>query len=101
MQSPAGLRIGQRRGILDPLTRWRRTASAGPCAAGTPVLGLIRGSEVMRFCSMVGILLLAGCSMFSSKSGGTSILTLNNPYWEQLNVEVVLPSRSECKKCEG
>src|SRR5207248_134627 len=101
MQSPAGLPIGQRRGILDPLTRWRRTGSAGPCAAGTPVLGLIKGSEVMRFCSMVGILLLAGCSMFSSKSGGGSTLTLNNPYWEQVNVEVVLTRSSDCENRDG
>jgi hypothetical protein len=64
-------------------------------------LGLIRGSEVMRFCSMVGILLLAGCSMFSSKSGGTSTLTLNNPYWEQVNVEVVLTRSSDCENRDG
>jgi hypothetical protein len=55
----------------------------------------------MRFCSMVGILLLAGCSMFSSKSGGTSTLTLNNPYWEQVNVEVVLTRSSDCENRDG
>jgi len=55
----------------------------------------------MRFCSMLGILLLAGCSMFSSKSGGTSTLTLNNPYWEQVNVEVVLTRSSDCENRDG
>src|SRR5436305_15343406 len=55
----------------------------------------------MRFGWMMGFLLLAGCSMFSSNSGGGSTLTLNNPYWEQANVEVVLTRSSDCENRDG
>ena len=55
----------------------------------------------MRFGWMIGFLLLAGCSMFSSKSGGSSTLTLNNPYWDQVNVEIVLTRSSDCENRDG
>jgi len=55
----------------------------------------------MRFGWTMGFLLLAGCSMFSSKSGGSSTLTLNNPYWDQVNVEIVLTRSSDCENRDG
>ena len=55
----------------------------------------------MRFYWIAGSLLLAGCSMFSSKSGGGSTLTLNNPYWDQVNVEIVLTRSSDCENRDG
>jgi hypothetical protein len=42
---------------------------------------------------VAGMLLLAACS-FTSKDGST--LTLNDPYWERVNVEVVITKLASC-----
>ena len=50
----------------------------------------------MRRCCTLMFLLLAGCGMFASKPADMSILTLNDPYWERVNVEVVITRSSDC-----
>ena len=48
----------------------------------------------MRFClSLVAALLLAACA---SKGAGTATLTLNDPYWDRVNVEVVVTKSADC-----
>jgi hypothetical protein len=51
----------------------------------------------MRFCWVVGAFALAGCGMFSSRPADTATLTLNDPYWERVNVEVVITRSSDCE----
>ena len=55
-----------------------------------------KGQGVMRFCGLIALLLLTGCSMFSSPSGGGSRLTLNDPYWDRVSVEIVITSNTDC-----
>ena len=51
--------------------------------------------------SFILVLLLAGCSMFDSKPNGTATLTLNDPYWDQVNVEIVLTRSADCENRDG
>ena len=39
---------------------------------------------------------LAGCSAFSSAPAGVSVLTLNDPIWERVNVELVITRSADC-----
>jgi hypothetical protein len=57
----------------------------------------------MRFSSLaIASLVLAGCSMFSSAPADSSRLTLNDPYWERVNVELVITRRGDCdSRAEG
>ena len=41
---------------------------------------------------------LAGCS---GGSGGAATLTLSDPYWDRVNVEVVITKRSDCDSREA
>jgi hypothetical protein len=50
----------------------------------------------MQFYWPIVFLLLAGCSMFGSPSGGGARLTLNDPYWDHVNVEIVITSNTDC-----
>jgi hypothetical protein len=51
----------------------------------------------MRFRGgLVSLLLLAGCGVLSSKPADTSTLTLNDPYWDRVNVEVVITRSGDC-----
>jgi hypothetical protein len=60
----------------------------------------------MRYAGMPGVwlsifmvsLLMAGCS---SPPSGTTKLTLNNPYWDRVNVEVALTKRGDCEPGTG
>ena len=47
----------------------------------------------MRFCWIIFCLSLAACSSAPSDS---STLTLNDPYWERVNVELVITKRADC-----
>jgi hypothetical protein len=47
----------------------------------------------MRLFLVIVPLLLAACG---SKSADTSTLILNDPYWERVNVEVVITKRADC-----
>lgn len=40
-----------------------------------------------------GLLALAGCS---SAAPGSAKLVLNDPYWERVNVEIVITKRADC-----
>jgi hypothetical protein len=73
----------------------------GPAFRKDDGIGRERGITGMRFCWMAGLSLLAGCSMFSSKSTGESSLTLNNSYWDQVNVEIVLTRSTDCENREA
>ena len=46
-------------------------------------------------------LFVAACSSDSSSSGGTTRLTLNNPFWDRVNVEVVYTKRGDCNQGDG
>jgi hypothetical protein len=51
----------------------------------------------MRFWTPVaaaGVVLLAGCS--SPQPADTTQLTLNNPYWDRVNVQLVITRGSDC-----
>src|SRR5436190_19903696 len=50
----------------------------------------------MRFYWLIVFLLLAGCSMFGGPSSGGSRLTLNDPYWDRVTVEIVITSNTDC-----
>jgi hypothetical protein len=50
----------------------------------------------MRFYVAGMLFLLAGCGMFSSTPADTAKLSLNDPYWERVNVEVVITRRGDC-----
>ncbi|HLY44112.1 MAG TPA: hypothetical protein VKQ73_00930 [Stellaceae bacterium] len=42
---------------------------------------------------LLGIFVVAACS---SSPKGSSTLTLNDPYWDRVNVEVVITKRADC-----
>ncbi len=50
----------------------------------------------MRSFLAIALSLLAGCSVFSSKPADTASLTLNNPSWDRVNVEVVITKSTDC-----
>jgi hypothetical protein len=51
----------------------------------------------MRFCGSAVLLLgVAGCAAFSSTPAGVSVLTLNDPAWDRVNVEVVITKSADC-----
>jgi hypothetical protein len=51
----------------------------------------------MRFAAVLAsVLLLAACSSLSRPADG-SRLTLNNPYWERVNVQLVITKSSDCE----
>jgi hypothetical protein len=50
----------------------------------------------MQLYWLIGFSLLAGCSMFGSPSGGGSQLTLNDPYWDRVTVEIVITKNTDC-----
>jgi hypothetical protein len=50
--------------------------------------------SAMRFRAMLaGLLSLAACS---STPSNTATLTLNDPYWDRVNVEIVITKRGDC-----
>jgi hypothetical protein len=50
--------------------------------------------SAMRFRAMLaGLLSLAACS---STPSNTASLTLNDPYWDRVNVEIVITKRADC-----
>jgi hypothetical protein len=51
----------------------------------------------MRYRAWLVVLFLAGCS---SAPGGTAALTLNDPYWDKVNVEIVITKRADCDSRE-
>jgi hypothetical protein len=46
--------------------------------------------------NIVGLILLAGCS--SAPLAGSTRLSLNNPYWDRVNVQLVVTRNSDCDK---
>jgi hypothetical protein len=50
----------------------------------------------MRVCCTLMLLLLAGCGAFDSKPKDSASLTLNDPYWDRVNVELVLTKNGDC-----
>ena len=51
---------------------------------------------LMRFSWSIGFLLLAGCGMLSSKPADTATLSLNDPYWDRVTVEIVITKNTDC-----
>jgi hypothetical protein len=52
----------------------------------------------MRYrAGLMGLLLAAACS---SAPAGTATLTLNDPYWDKVNVEIVITKRADCDSHE-
>jgi hypothetical protein len=57
------------------------------------------GPDMRILALLAGVLALAACS---SPPPGTSKLTLNDPYWDRVNVEIVITKRSDCdSRAEG
>jgi len=56
--------------------------------------------QVLRVGALLaGLLALAACG---SKPGDISTLTLNDPYWDRVNVELVITKRADCdSRAEG
>jgi hypothetical protein len=52
----------------------------------------------VRFPGICALLLLAGCSLVSGPPKGASQLTLRDPLWERVNVEIVVTRGSDCDK---
>ena len=51
----------------------------------------------MRFAAVLAsVLSLAACSSLSTPADG-SRLTLNNPYWERVNVQLVITKSADCE----
>ena len=52
-----------------------------------------------HWAGVVAVLSVAACS---SAPAGTARLTLNNPYWDKVNVEIVITKRADCdSRAEG
>jgi hypothetical protein len=47
--------------------------------------------------ALAGVVTLAACSSLPSVPPGGSALTLNNPYWERVNVQLVITKSSDCE----
>src|SRR5215207_8215637 len=47
--------------------------------------------------ALAGVVSLAACSSSPSAPPGGSALTLNNPYWERVNVQLVVTKSSDCE----
>jgi hypothetical protein len=54
----------------------------------------------MRWLLPSATILVFLCSCSSSTSPGASSLTLRDPYWNQVNVQVVITNRSDCDSRE-
>ena len=53
----------------------------------------------MRLSGAICLLLLAACT---AKSSDSSTLILNDPYWDRVNVELVITKRADCdSRAEG
>jgi hypothetical protein len=50
----------------------------------------------MRFSWLLLPVLVAGCGAFSSKAADTASLSLNDPYWDRVNVELVITKNGNC-----
>ena len=49
-----------------------------------------------------GLMVMLGVAACSSAPAGTATLTLNNPYWDKVNVEIVITKRADCdSRAEG
>jgi hypothetical protein len=49
-----------------------------------------------------GLVLLVWVAACSSSPAGTATLTLNDPYWDKVNVQVVITKRADCdSRAEG
>ena len=46
--------------------------------------------------TIVGLIVLAGCS--SAPPANSTRLSLNNPYWDRVNVQLVVTRNSDCDK---
>src|SRR4051794_26246975 len=46
--------------------------------------------------NIVGLIVLAGCS--SAPPADSTRLSLNNPYWDRVNVQLVVTRNSDCDK---
>jgi hypothetical protein len=48
------------------------------------------------------LLVASGCSLFSGKSpANTTKLTINDPYWDHVNVQFVITRSGDCDSREG
>jgi hypothetical protein len=50
--------------------------------------------RLLRPLALAGLALLGGCSL--SRPADTARLTLNNPYWDRVNVQLVITRGSDC-----
>jgi hypothetical protein len=50
----------------------------------------------MRFCWALLIVSLAGCGVFDPKPKDLATLTLNEPSWDRVNVELVITKNGDC-----
>jgi hypothetical protein len=50
----------------------------------------------MRFCWVLLFVSLAGCGVFEPKPKDLSTLTLNEPSWDRVNVELVITKNGDC-----
>ncbi len=52
----------------------------------------------MRHCA--GLMAMLWAAACSSAPAGTATLTLNNPYWDRVNVQIVITKRADCDSRE-
>jgi len=53
--------------------------------------------DIRRAALLAAAAIVAGCS---SSAPGSASLTLNDPYWNRVNVEIVVTKRSDCDSRE-
>jgi hypothetical protein len=83
--------------VEDACTRIAKFAQDG----GATAQGVQTGGDAMRQGLWVAVpLLVAACSS-DAPSSGSSRLTLNNPFWDRVNVEVIFTKRGDCNQGDG
>src|SRR6266700_2037276 len=89
--------LNQARAAVTLARQRRKSENARRCTAARWWHLRERGNGMRHWAGLMAVLWAAGCS---SAPGGTATLTLNDPYWERVNVQIVITKRADCDSRE-